>query len=111
MFTCDLIVGRTAFKWGLATEAVPAAQLTATDLALVVTRHTPEGVWFKRYAQAYGFQAAVEWRDSGRPLPEPGPGNSGNAFMSPPAKGSRSKWSSNITGKRANPAKRKQSRS
>ena len=148
MFTGDLIDGRTALEWGLATEAVPAAQLEATVLALAqrmagvpknqlmmlkmvvnqaidkmgleqtqmlatlldgVTRHTPEGVWFKRYAQEYGFQAAVEWRDSGRPLPEPGPGNSGDAFMSPPAKGSRSKWSSNISGKRTNPAKRKQS--
>ena len=73
MFTCDLIDGRTAFKWGLATEAVPAAQLAATVLALPtlqdgVTRHTAEGICFKRYAQEYGFQAAVEWRDCGRPF-------------------------------------------
>ncbi len=35
-----------------------------------VTRHNPEGVWFRRQAQVDGFKAAVEWRDSGRPIPE-----------------------------------------
>lgn len=37
-----------------------------------ITRHTPEGVWFKRYAEAHGFHAAVEWRDGGKPIPEGG---------------------------------------
>jgi enoyl-CoA hydratase len=35
-----------------------------------VTRHNPEGMWFRRQAQAEGFKSAVEWRDSGRPIPE-----------------------------------------
>ncbi len=35
-----------------------------------ITRHNPEGLWFRRYAQAEGFKAAVEWRDRGRPIPE-----------------------------------------
>jgi enoyl-CoA hydratase len=35
-----------------------------------ITRHTPEGMWFKRHAEAHGFHAAVEWRDGGRPIPE-----------------------------------------
>jgi enoyl-CoA hydratase len=35
-----------------------------------ITRHNPEGLWFRRYAQAAGFKAAVAWRDSGRPIPE-----------------------------------------
>jgi len=35
-----------------------------------ITRHNPEGLWFRRYAQQEGFKAAVEWRDSGRPIPE-----------------------------------------
>ncbi|HEY0848254.1 MAG TPA: crotonase/enoyl-CoA hydratase family protein [Noviherbaspirillum sp.] len=35
-----------------------------------ITRHNPEGMWFRRYAQAEGFRNAVEWRDSGRPIPE-----------------------------------------
>ncbi|MEO7031124.1 MAG: crotonase/enoyl-CoA hydratase family protein, partial [Herbaspirillum sp.] len=35
-----------------------------------ITRHNPEGMWFRRYAQSEGFKQAVEWRDSGRPIPE-----------------------------------------
>ncbi len=35
-----------------------------------ITRHNPEGLWFRRHAQAEGFKSAVEWRDSGRPIPE-----------------------------------------
>jgi enoyl-CoA hydratase len=35
-----------------------------------VSRHNPEGLWFRRYAQQHGFKAAIEWRDSGRPIPE-----------------------------------------
>ena len=35
-----------------------------------ITRHNPEGLWFRRYAQDQGFKAAVQWRDSGRPIPE-----------------------------------------
>ena len=32
--------------------------------------HNPEGLWFRREAQAHGFKAAVQWRDSGRAIPE-----------------------------------------
>lgn len=35
-----------------------------------ITRHNPEGLWFRRYAQENGFKAAVRWRDSGEPIPE-----------------------------------------
>jgi enoyl-CoA hydratase len=35
-----------------------------------ITRHNPEGLWFRRYAQEQGFKAAVTWRDSGQPIPE-----------------------------------------
>lgn len=35
-----------------------------------ITRHNPEGVWFRRYSQEAGFKAAIEWRDSGRHIPE-----------------------------------------
>jgi len=34
-----------------------------------ITRHSPEGVWFKRYAEKHGFAAAVKWRDSGKAIP------------------------------------------
>ena len=35
-----------------------------------ITRHNPEGFFLRRYAQENGFKAAVQWRDSGRPIPE-----------------------------------------
>ncbi|MFO1299055.1 MAG: crotonase/enoyl-CoA hydratase family protein [Burkholderiaceae bacterium] len=35
-----------------------------------ITRHDPEGMWFRRRAQLHGFKDAVAWRDSGRPIPE-----------------------------------------
>lgn len=34
-----------------------------------ITRHSPEGVWFKQYAEEHGFHAAVKWRDSGKAIP------------------------------------------
>jgi enoyl-CoA hydratase len=37
-----------------------------------ITRHSPEGRWFQAYAAEHGFPAAVEWRDSGRWIPEGG---------------------------------------
>ena len=35
-----------------------------------ITRHNPKGMWFRRQVQAEGFKSAIEWRDSGRPIPE-----------------------------------------
>jgi enoyl-CoA hydratase len=35
-----------------------------------ITRHNPEGMWFRRHAQVHGFKDAVQWRDSGDPIPE-----------------------------------------
>ena len=35
-----------------------------------ISRHNPEGLWFRRYAQTEGFKSAIAWRDSGRPIPE-----------------------------------------
>ena len=37
-----------------------------------ITRHSPEGRWFQHLAAEEGFHAAVEWRDSGRWIPEGG---------------------------------------
>ncbi|MBI2376649.1 MAG: crotonase/enoyl-CoA hydratase family protein [Deltaproteobacteria bacterium] len=109
MFTGDTIDGRTAAEWGLATFAVPEAELEAATLRLAeriagvpkshlamhklvvnqvmlnmgieqtqvlatlfdgITRHNPEGLWFRREAQVHGFKAAVKWRDGGDPIPE-----------------------------------------
>ena len=35
-----------------------------------ITRHSPEGVWFKKRAEDVGFQQAVKERDSGEPIAE-----------------------------------------
>ncbi|PKQ09445.1 MAG: enoyl-CoA hydratase [Alphaproteobacteria bacterium HGW-Alphaproteobacteria-12] len=35
-----------------------------------ITRHSPEGVWFKTRAEEVGFQQAVKERDSGAPIAE-----------------------------------------
>ncbi len=37
-----------------------------------ITRHSPEGRWWKELAEREGFHAAVEWRDSGRTIPDGG---------------------------------------
>ena len=34
-----------------------------------ITRHSPEGIWFKQFAEKHGFHAAVKWRDSGKAIP------------------------------------------
>lgn len=52
-------------------EAMGLAQTqTLATLFDGITRHSPEGLWFKRLAEDEGFHKAVEWRDSGRPIPE-----------------------------------------
>jgi enoyl-CoA hydratase len=33
-----------------------------------ITRHSPEGLWFKQRAEEVGFQQAVAERDSGDPI-------------------------------------------
>jgi enoyl-CoA hydratase len=37
-----------------------------------IARHSPEGRWFQSLAAEHGFHEAVEWRDSGRWIPEGG---------------------------------------
>lgn len=53
----------------LLTMGLEQSQMMATVFD-GITRHNPEGLWFRRYAQENGFKAAVQWRDSGRPIPE-----------------------------------------
>lgn len=59
-----LVVNQAMLSMGL-----EHSQMMAT-LFDGITRHNPEGLWFRRYAQENGFKAAVQWRDSGRPIPE-----------------------------------------
>ncbi len=37
-----------------------------------ITRHSPEGRWFKDFAEQQGFHAAVAYRDSGQVIPDGG---------------------------------------
>jgi enoyl-CoA hydratase len=60
-----LMINQAYENMGLA-----STQMTAT-LFDGITRHSPEGLWFKELAQRRGFAEAVKWRDSGKPIPEP----------------------------------------
>ena len=59
-----LMVNQAYENMGLA-----GTQLLAT-LFDGIARHTPEGRWFAQLARDEGFRAAVEWRDSGREIPD-----------------------------------------
>jgi enoyl-CoA hydratase len=58
-----LMVNQAYENMGLATT-----QMFAT-LFDGITRHSPEGVWFREYAAKRGFHEAVRLRDSGEPIP------------------------------------------
>ena len=96
----QLMMMKLTINQAIDAMGLPQTQMFAT-LFDGITRHSPEGLWFKRYAETYGFQAAAEWRDSGRPLPEPAPGSLGDEFMAAPAqRDARSRWSADIAGRR-----------
>lgn len=59
-----LVVNQAMLSMGL-----EQSQMFAT-LFDGISRHNPEGRWFRREAQVHGYKAAVAWRDSGRPIPE-----------------------------------------
>jgi enoyl-CoA hydratase len=61
-----LMINQAFDNMGLA-----GTQLLAT-LFDGIARHSPEGRWFQELAAKHGFHAAVEWRDSGRWIPEGG---------------------------------------
>jgi len=58
-----LVVNQAYESMGLATT-----QMLAT-LFDGITRHSPEGTWFRQYAAEHGFHEAVRLRDSGEPIP------------------------------------------
>lgn len=53
-------------------QAIESMGLTQTQMFATVfdgiTRHSPEGVWFKQRAEDVGFRQAVQERDSGAPI-------------------------------------------
>ena len=61
-----LMINQAYDNMGLA-----GTQLLAT-LFDGITRHSPEGRWFKQFAEEQGFHAAVAYRDSGREIPDGG---------------------------------------
>jgi len=64
-----LAMHKLVVNQAMLTAGLEQAQTMATVFD-GITRHNPEGVWFRRQAQLEGFKSAVEWRDSGRPIPE-----------------------------------------
>jgi enoyl-CoA hydratase len=69
--TNQLVMQKLMINQALDNMGLSGTQLLAT-LFDGVARHTPEGYWFKDLAEREGFHAAVEWRDSGRPIPDGG---------------------------------------
>jgi len=59
-----LMINQAYENMGLA-----STQMTAT-LFDGVTRHSPEGVWFKQRAEEAGFKQAIKERDGGEPIAE-----------------------------------------
>jgi enoyl-CoA hydratase len=69
--TNQLVMQKLMINQALDNMGLQGTQLLAT-LFDGITRHSPEGMWFKQLAEREGFHAAVEWRDSGRPIPDGG---------------------------------------
>jgi len=69
--TNQLVMQKLMINQALDNMGLQGTQLLAT-LFDGITRHSPEGMWFKQLAEREGFHAAVEWRDSGRPIPNGG---------------------------------------
>lgn len=67
----QLVMQKLMVNQALDNMGLHGTQLLAT-LFDGITRHSPEGRWFKDFAEQHGFKAAVAWRDSGRPIPDGG---------------------------------------
>lgn len=76
----QLMMQKLMINQALENMGLRSTQLTAT-LFDGITRHSPEGMWFKQRAEEVGFGQAVAERDSGEPIapgvgrrmPEPSP--------------------------------------
>src|SRR5258706_8485081 len=64
----QLMMQRLMINQAYENMGLASTQMMAT-LFDGITRHTPEGVWFKEYAAKHGFHAAMKWRDSGKAIP------------------------------------------
>jgi enoyl-CoA hydratase len=69
--TNQLVMQKLMINQAYDNMGLQGTQLLAT-LFDGIARHTPEGHWFKDLAEREGFHTAVEWRDSGRRIPDGG---------------------------------------
>jgi len=69
--TNQLVMQKLMINQAYDNMGLQGTQLLAT-LFDGIARHTPEGHWFKDLAEREGFHAAVQWRDSGRRIPDGG---------------------------------------
>jgi enoyl-CoA hydratase len=65
----QLMMQKLMINQALTNMGLETTQMLATVFD-GITRHSPEGMAFKRRAEAVGFKRAVKERDSGRPLDE-----------------------------------------
>jgi enoyl-CoA hydratase len=65
----QLMMQKLMINQALDNQGLANTQMIAT-LFDGIARHTPEGMWFKRFAEREGFGAAVAHRDSGEALPD-----------------------------------------
>jgi len=76
----DRIVGvpvnQLAMQKLMANQAYENMGLGSTQILATlfdgIARHSPEGRWFQSFAAEHGFHEAVNWRDSGKWIPEGG---------------------------------------
>lgn len=65
----QLMMQKLMINQAIEAQGMQNTQMIAT-LFDGITRHSPEGLAFKDYAEKKGFMEAVKVRDSGRPLPD-----------------------------------------
>lgn len=69
--TNQLVMQKLMVNQAYDNMGLEGAQILATVFD-GIARHTPEARAFEELARREGFHAAVEWRDSGRPIPDGG---------------------------------------
>jgi len=69
--TNQLVMQKLMINQAYDNMGLQGTQLLAT-LFDGITRHSPEGRWFREFAERDGFHAAVAYRDSGRRIPDGG---------------------------------------
>ncbi len=69
--TNQLIMQKLMINQAVENQGLNSSQVLAS-LFDGIARHSPEGRWFQNLAAQEGFHKAVEWRDSGKDIPEGG---------------------------------------